>query len=123
MPGHRTHDLGIDADIGLFTPGGKQPLGGFQDLRPDQLDPAANWTLIRALIDHPDVAFILLDQRHIDALRVYVAEEVGLSQEEIDAIFPPRGTRTNWEQVRGVVRHVPNHRSHLHVRVTPPPES
>jgi hypothetical protein len=123
LRGHRTHNLGVDADIGLFTADARQPLGGFMDLHPSQLDLPANWTLIRALIDQPDVAFILLDQRHIDALKGYALNEVGLSDAEVLAIFPDPSTRTRWDRVRGIVRHVPNHRSHLHVRVVGNPAS
>jgi len=123
LRGHRTHNLGVDADIGLFAADAKQPLGGFMDLHPTQLDLPGNWMLIRALVDQPEVAFILLDQRHIDALIVYVREEVGLTEGEILAIFPDPATHTSWEKVRGIVRHVPNHRSHLHVRVTGSPAS
>jgi murein endopeptidase len=117
--GHKTHDLGIDADLGLFVDGGRQQ-DGFLDVRPDDLDVAATWTLVNALLDTGNVQFILLDQRHIDRLRSYALDELGLDSLEVDAILVPPSTRLGWAQ-RGVVRHAPNHRSHLHVRVTPPP--
>ncbi len=116
MFGHTTHHMGVDADIGLFVGTGEQPLGGFLDVRARDLDLAANWALIRALLDDEHVAFILLDQAHIDRLKAYVIDEVGLDQQTADAIFPPADTRLSWEST-GVVRHAPNHRSHLHVRV------
>jgi murein endopeptidase len=34
LPPHKTHHLGIDADIGLFMDDGRQPLGGFVDVPP-----------------------------------------------------------------------------------------
>ena len=119
MPGHRTHDIGIDADIGLYARGGKQPLGGFIDVDPTELDAAATWAVIRALLDTGNVDFILLDQDHIEVLRAYVRSEVGLDEASIDAIFAAPGVRPDG-QARGVVSHVPNHRHHLHVRITPP---
>ncbi len=121
MDGHRTHDQGIDVDIGLFMPGQLQPLGGFVDLRPHQLDLHANWVLLSALLDTRNVQFILLDQGHIDALRHYLLVEVGIQRAEVDRMFPPRNVRSTWKE-RGIVRHAPNHSSHLHVRIVPESE-
>lgn len=115
--GHMTHHLGIDADLGLFVSGGKQP-DGFEDVHPDQFDPSATWTLINALLDTGNIQFILLDQRHIDRLREYAVKQLELPPSEVDAILVSPSTRLSWNR-RGVVRHAPNHRSHLHVRVTP----
>ncbi|MCB9678741.1 MAG: penicillin-insensitive murein endopeptidase [Alphaproteobacteria bacterium] len=117
--GHKTHDLGIDADLGLFVRGGRQP-DGFLDVRPADLDVAATWILVNALLDTGNVQFILLDQRHIDRLRAHALDDLGLDPIDVDAILVPPTTRLGWEQ-RGVVRHAPNHSSHLHVRITPPP--
>ncbi|MCB9672083.1 MAG: penicillin-insensitive murein endopeptidase [Alphaproteobacteria bacterium] len=118
MFGHSTHDEGIDADLGLFVRGGRQP-DGFTDVTADDLDAEATWKLIATLLDTENVQFILLDQGHIDRIRGWLAS-TGYPQEAIDAVFVPTGTRLTWDR-RGVVRHAPNHRSHLHVRVTPPP--
>lgn len=121
MPGHKTHDKGVDADIGLYMRGGRQPLGGFLDLRPRELDTAATWATIRALLDTGNVQHILLDQDHIERLRSHVLHEEGMDPATVDAIFMKPGERPDW-RVRGVVTHAPNHRSHLHVRITAPPE-
>lgn len=118
MYGHSTHDEGIDADLGLFVQGARQ-LGGFVDVPPHDLDAEATWKLVATLLDSGNVQFILLDQGHIERLRTWLAS-TGYPQEEIDRIFVPRTTRLRWD-LRGVVRHAPNHRSHLHVRITPPP--
>jgi murein endopeptidase len=120
LHGHKTHDKGIDADLGLYMRGGRQPLGGFVDVAPHELDPAATWAVVRALLDTGNVHFILLDQALIDVLRTHVRVEEGLTPEEIEAIFP--GGPVDWRR-RGVVNHAPNHRSHLHVRITPPDEA
>ncbi|HHO51538.1 MAG TPA: hypothetical protein ENK18_11840 [Deltaproteobacteria bacterium] len=117
LPGHRTHHLGIDVDIGLFMGQGQQPLGGFVDLLPYELDVRSNWILITALLDTGQVKFILLDQGHIQVLRRYALEEVGLDLETVDGLFPPPGSRLGWRR-RGVIRHAPNHASHFHVRLT-----
>lgn len=117
MHGHKTHDKGIDADLGLYMRGGRQPLGGFVDVHPHELDLPATWAMIRALLDTGNVHFILLDQSLIDVLRTHVLVEEGLTPDEVDAIFP--GGPVDWRR-RGVVSHAPKHTSHLHVRITPP---
>jgi len=117
MAGHKTHDKGIDADLGLYMRGGRQPLGGFVDVRPHELDAAATWAMVRALLDTGNVHFILLDQALIDVLKAHVQRHEGLTPREAEAIFP--GGPVDWRR-RGVVNHAPNHRSHLHVRITRP---
>ena len=116
MYGHRTHHAGTDVDIGLYTGQGEQPLGGFVDVKPSELDLEANWALIRTLLNTDRVSFILLDQRHIDRLRAYLLEDLDMPAELVDPIFPEVDKRIPWTE-RGVVRHAPNHRSHLHVRI------
>jgi len=121
MPGHKTHDKGVDADVGLYMRGGRQPLGGFLELRPRELDVDATWATIRALLDTGNVQHILLDQDHIERLRSHLVHEVGMDPADVDAIFMKPGTRPDW-RLRGVVTHAPKHRSHLHVRITPAPD-
>lgn len=113
--GHRTHKRGVDADIGLYRKGGAQPLDGFVDLATDELDLDANLTLIRTLIDTGNVSYILLDQRHIWALRVHALANA-YPREWVDEVLPARMTPLHLTD-HGVVRHAPNHRSHLHVHV------
>jgi hypothetical protein len=119
LDGHISHDKGIDVDIGLFMDDGRQPLGGFVDLRPSQLDVKSTWILVRTMLDTGQVQFILLDQGLIDRLKSYAINEVGLDRAEAEAIFPPRESKPAWSE-KGVVRHAPNHKSHLHVRLLPP---
>lgn len=115
--GHKTHHLGVDADVGIFTTGGRQPMSGFKSVHPDDVDLEATWLLIRELVDTGTVHFMLLDQRHIDALRDYLIEEHGMAPEHVDPIFPIPDRTIPWSE-RGIVRHAPNHSSHLHVRIT-----
>lgn len=119
MFGHKTHDRGIDADLSLFIRGGRT-LSGFEDLTPSMIDAAATWTVIETLLDSGNVQFILLDQGHIDRLARYLERDLHWSRADIAAVLLPRDSRVPWS-ARGVVRHAPNHASHLHVRVTPNP--
>lgn len=116
MYGHRTHDRGVDADIGLYMIDGRQPLGGFEDVPAWRLDVEATWLLVRTLLETERVDFVLLDQSLIDAMKRWLRAERVLAEEEIEAIFPSPGTPRLWE-LTGVVRHAAGHRNHLHVRV------
>lgn len=119
MFGHKTHDRGIDADLSLYLRGARTR-DGFEDVHPDEIDPAANWAVIEALLETNNVQFILLDQGHIDRLARWLERQRGWAREEVRAVLLGRDHQTPWS-TRGVVRHAPNHRSHLHVRVAPPP--
>jgi hypothetical protein len=119
MPGHFTHQTGNDVDIGVFFHGGRQPHGGFVDVAVDEIDVAATWVLVSALLDTGRVQFILLDEHLIDRLRVYARTELGMDEDAIHEIMPPYDERLSWSE-RGILRHADNHKSHLHVRVTLP---
>lgn len=120
LDGHKTHDLGQDADVGLYLGAGGMPRGGFVDVTPDRLDLAKTWALVNSLLDQPEVRYLLLDQAHIDALRAYLADVRGFPRATLDALFP--GPDAPWT-LHGVVRHAPDHMSHLHVHAGIDPES
>lgn len=117
LHGHITHNVGVDADIGLYTADHRQPSAFFfEDVRPSMLDTEATWLLIRALLETERIDFILLDESLIRQLRAYLLREGILDQTAIDRIFPPTNT-PNAFQTDGIVRHATGHRNHMHVRV------
>lgn len=113
LSGHDSHRGGVDADIGVYSLGGKQNGRGFDSPGPS-FDVAANWSLIAALLDTGDIDFILLDRAHIARLRKHTLLGGLLTEEEVEEVFPT-GDRL-WERT-GIVRHAKNHDNHLHVRV------
>lgn len=115
LQGHKSHRAGVDADIGLYWGDARMHLGGFRDVRPDDLDVEANWMLIRSMLDTGLVERILLDQRLIVRIKRYTVESGELTPEEADRIFPIGYTRM-WTHT-GVVHHAPSHKEHMHVRV------
>ncbi len=114
--GHKTHHAGVDVDIGLFAGEGEQPYGGFVDVAPSHLDVRATWILIRTLLNTDRVSFILLDQAHIDRLKAHLIRDFGVEQSLVETVFPRTAASAGQ---RGAVHHAPNHRSHMHVRITP----
>lgn len=114
--GHRSHRGGLDADLGLYWGEGRQHLHGFMDVRPADLDAAATWTFIEAMLSTGLVERILLDRGHIRRLRRHVIAEGLLSEEEAWSVFPAEGSPDIWIR-DGVVHHVAGHRNHIHLRV------
>lgn len=119
LPPHKTHDLGIDADVGFYLRGGQQgeTRTGFPSAGPATLDYEATWLMLKTMLDTGRIEFVLLDQRLIDALRVYLLENDLATRTEVDNIFPPRDTPQIWLKEDGFVWHAPNHDNHFHVRV------
>ena len=104
---HASHQSGRDVDVGLFYK--QQPAGypdAFVKATPKTLDAAATWALVSYLARTADeeggVQFIFLDQQLQRALYAW-AEDHGIRERRI-------------RQVQRVLRHIPNHADHLHVR-------
>lgn len=116
LSGHKTHRGGVDADLGIYSTGGKQNPRGFDQLGASDFDVAVNWMYISTLLDTGKVDMILLDRSHIARLRAYTLRTGLLSEEEASQIFPQEGTRGTWANT-GFVRHAPNHADHIHLRV------
>lgn len=115
LPPHKSHQTGLDADVGIYHVGGHQLDNQFVDGY-RTFDPETTWALIKAFLDTGRVEMILLDQSLIDQERKWLLENDVLSRAEVDRIFPLPGTPHMWE-MEGYVRHAAAHRDHLHVRV------
>ena len=108
-PYHISHQNGRDVDLGYLYRDGYQP-EPYGDVPPQMLDAARTWQLIAALIETGDVRRILIDYAHQEVLRS-AATRAGVNK--LDRYFQyPRGKY----QRLGLIRHYPNHLSHMHVR-------
>ena len=116
LRGHKSHRGGVDADIGLYWHDGVMYMGNFPVLSVRDMDRAATWQLIRAMLDTGHVERILLDDALVRALRRYVIAEKHLSREEAWRVFPSTANGEMWRKT-GVVHHSPGHKHHMHVRV------
>jgi murein endopeptidase len=111
---HRDHQNGLDADIGLFTTGRKQPPGYFENVRPQDLDVEATFTFFKALIDTGRVGYILLDPQLIAKLRKYALTRPDMTKAQVDAMFPANGG--SWTDT-SFVRPAAGHRNHFHLHI------
>ena len=95
-------------------------LGGSDAQAVRQVDPAANWFLIRSMLDTGLVERIFLDQKIVDTLRRWTVENDELSEAEASKIFWARRSDPEVWSRDGVVHHVEGHANHMHIRVKCP---
>lgn len=107
---HQSHQAGRDVDIGFFYPAGEDP-GHLSKRRMDVMDLPTNWALIKTLVAHADVQFILVDRR-IQARLYDFALKLGESKAWLDRLFHAGAA--------SLIRHARGHRDHFHVRFFSP---
>lgn len=103
---HRSHQSGLDADIGYYYLNGP---AWFQPATKDTLDRPRTWALIRALVEGGSVEMIFIDHSVQKLLR-----------EHVDAEDPAGASLFATNPREGVIRHAPGHGTHLHVRFRDP---
>lgn len=106
---HKSHQSGRDVDLALYYRGDIPP--GWRGKRENVIDPARNWSLIRALVTLTDVQVILLDKRLQKVIYDH-ALAAGEDREWLDSLFSIRGGRA--------VQHAKRHYDHYHVRFYAP---
>lgn len=107
---HRSHQSGLDADIGYYY---KTQSIWYQAATADNFDAARTWALVRALIEGGNVEMIFIDVSVQRLLQAYIAT---LPEEErpSEEVFPSPTKRDT------LVRHAWGHRTHFHVRFKDP---
>jgi len=114
---HKSHQSGLDADIGFYFRG--QPRDGPKvalNAMQSALDYEATWTLITALAgqneDTSRVEYMFIGYRVQEKLYKWALEQ-GVSASKLSWLFQyPRGSRA----MSGLIRHEPGHDNHIHIR-------
>lgn len=107
LPPHKSHRSGRDADVYFFRkPGAQWSKAATQE----DIDLPRTWSLLRCFVTQADVDMVLVDRRVQGWLSSY-ALSIGEPPEWIDQLFKDR-PRTK----SAIVRHVPGHVAHMHVR-------
>lgn len=113
---HRSHQNGLDADIGFYY----RDTGDSRWFAPasrSNLDVERTFALVEALIGLGNVQYIFVDYRVQKILYEYARDEMGYPEDVLAAWFQ----YPNGHKARGaVLRHVRGHDDHLHVRFTCP---
>jgi penicillin-insensitive murein endopeptidase len=107
---HRSHQLGLDADIGYFyAPDGKW----YQKANAANLDRELTWAFIKALIAQGGVEYVFMD-RSVQALLHNYALDRGEDGAWLDTLFESPAHRDT------LIRHAWGHVTHFHVRFLDP---
>jgi LysM repeat protein len=105
---HESHQAGRDVDFGFYYKPGQGTW--FTVGTAANMDVARNWALVRAFLARTDVETIFLDTR-IQKLLYQYALSIEEDKLWLDRVFQfSRGSR------EAIIQHLPNHRTHYHVR-------
>jgi LysM repeat protein len=105
---HESHQGGRDVDFGFYYKPGQGTW--FVPGTSANLDLPRNWALLRGFLARTDVETIFLDTR-VQRLLYQYALSIAEDKSWLDRVFQfSRGSR------EAIVQHLPNHRTHYHVR-------
>ncbi len=105
---HQSHQGGRDVDFGFYYQAGKGTW--FNPGTAANMDLPRNWALVRAFVVRTDVEVIFLDTR-VQKLLYQYALSINEDKVWLDHVFQfSMGTRD------AIIQHLPNHRTHYHVR-------
>jgi hypothetical protein len=116
LSGHRSHQNGRDADIAFYTLDGSTA-DRFVAVTPATLDAARTWTFLEALLDTGALQFAFIDHALQAPLYEHALAHASPRWRTPDALarvfqYP----MPEWTAV-GIIRHEPNHRDHIHLRI------
>jgi penicillin-insensitive murein endopeptidase len=107
---HRSHQAGVDADIGFYYRG---PAKWYTKANASNLDRERTWALLKALVRQGTVEYLFVD-RSIQLLLREHALAIGESREFLDTLFQSPAKKDT------LVRHTWGHLTHFHVRFIDP---
>lgn len=112
LRGHRSHQTGLDLDVGLILRGKDRHAKDFVRATRGNLDVARTWALVDEFLRSGRVRYVFLDY-WIQKQLYHHALRRGVSKSRLDEIFQyPRQKSRRY----GIVRHWRGHGDHLHIR-------
>lgn len=103
---HRSHQSGLDADLGFYY---RHGYDWYLEATEDNLDRERTWALVDALVAMGNVQYLFVD-RQVEAWLRATAEGAGVAEERLAALFD--GT----PEEPAIVLHARGHDDHMHVR-------
>ena len=107
---HRSHQLGVDADVGYFY---RAPGKWYTKANAENLDRERTWTVVKALIAEGNVEYLFMD-RAVQALLREYATSIGEDPLWLEALFESPSRKDT------LIRHAWGHATHFHVRFLDP---
>ena len=108
---HLSHQSGRDADVGYYFKGNKR-ITHFRSATRKDLDAEKTWTLLDLLLATGQVQYLFVDRR-FHKLLFRQAMAMGWAEAEARKLFEAPVGRAKRS---GVIRHIPGHKHHFHVR-------
>jgi murein endopeptidase len=115
FPPHQSHQSGRDADIGYYLKGNVQNTTMHRVVQGD-LDYAKNWSFLRCLLRYDRVVRVYMDSAIQRGYVAYLEERQLVDAETLGRLFEASGGK------KALIRHAPEHDTHLHVRIACDPE-
>ena len=107
---HRSHQSGLDADIGYYY---KTEAIWYQAATAQNLDAPRTWALVRALMEGGHVEMIFMDVSVQRLLKAHIAE-LPENERPAEEVFPSPTKKDT------IIRHAWGHATHFHVRFQDP---
>jgi len=107
---HRSHQAGVDADIGFYY---RTPAKWYTKANAANLDCAKTWALLKALVAQGTVEYVFVDRSVQALLREYALAQ-GEPREFLDALFESPAKKDT------LIRHAWGHLTHFHARFIDP---
>lgn len=107
---HRSHQSGLDADIGYYY---RTASVWYQRATAESLDAARTWALVRAFIEGGNVEMIFMDLSVQRLLRAHIETLPESERPPVDLFASPA-------RKDAIIRHAWGHATHFHVRFTDP---
>ena len=111
FPPHKSHQSGRDADVSFYYNEGYSPL---KAATRESLDVERTWALLRAFVTETDTDMILIDQSVQHLLEMHALRR-GEDPAWLKSLFHGNGTPFS-----SLIKHVPGHTAHMHVRFSSP---
>ena len=111
LDGHRSHQRGLDVDIGFYRKGVARDRR-FYRVTKRTMDARRTWHLLHAFFRQGQVDMIFIDYALQEPL-YKEAQRAGVPKRQLDSWFQyPRRRSAG----RGLIRHEPGHANHMHIR-------
>jgi hypothetical protein len=107
---HRSHQAGVDADIGFYY---RAPAKWYTKANASNLDCARTWALLKALVAEGTLEYVFVDRSVQVLLREYALAQ-GEPREFLDALFESPAKKDT------LIRHAWGHLTHFHARFIDP---
>lgn len=111
---HKTHQSGRDVDLSYVAEWDGKSRVTWQKMNASNLDAGKTWALLKSIVTHADVETIFID-RSIQLLLLAYARRHGTVRKQRLSHWLEVAANAK-QKKRALIRHVPGHDDHMHVR-------